>query len=442
MAMAEKLSIDPDEFSVDVQWPLKPEAGGDLLLDASLARFELKAGISALTSYLTDEGIKNSYLTIPTYHFVEWLAQNWWSFLYEPRKDDRSDADSEFRSRHWLGFARNGFALPDVMFIPSGETMEINARQTYLRFAKLSFTQEGSSIVRTQDVRAELAKFIQIVLSHMSEMGITGSEAHEAWQRILDTPAEEESYCRLIGAMGLSPYVEHPAIDKALDGISASITSSVLTDLCEATTLGSFAHAAEFTGRISDALSKSPSIGVEPLLGIKTPVDNVRQAYEWGYNAASQARQALGIGHDNPVGRSDFFSKLGFSPSDTADIDRPVSTVFPIQGATSRSDKTIKLALSSGTDKEFSAARASFLAWTSGDKESRLVTTARTRQQRASRAFGAELLAPAEFLKKRLGREKDVSPFALDKVSAEIGVASTIVRLQAKNIGYRILEAA
>jgi hypothetical protein len=127
---------------------------------------------------------------------------------------------------------------------------------------------------------------------------------------------------------------------------------------------------------------------------------------------------------------------------DTSDIGSPVSTVFPIQGATSRLDKTIKLALSSGTDKEFSVARASFLAWTSGDHESRLVTTARTRQQRASRAFGAELLAPADYLKKRLGREKDVSPFTLDKVSGEIGVASTIVRLQAKNIGYRILEAA
>jgi hypothetical protein len=442
MAMAEKFSIEPDEFSVDVQWPLMPEPGGNRLLDASLARFELKAGMSALTSYLTDEGIQNSYLTVPTYYFVEWLAQNWWSFLYEPRKDDRSDADSEFRSRHWLGVARNGFALPDVMFVPSGETMEINARQTYLRFAQLSFTQEGSSIVRTEDVREELAKFIQAVLSHMNEEGITSSEAHEAWQRVVDTSAEEEGYCKLIGAMGLSPYVEHPAIDKALDGISETITSSVLTDLCEATTLGSFAHAAEFTGRISGALSKSPSIEVESLLRIKTPVDNVRQAYEWGYNAASQARQALGISHDSPVGRSEFFKKLGFNPMDTPDIGSPVSTVFPIQGATSRLDKTIKLALSSGTDKEFSAARASFLAWTSGDRESRLVTTARTRQQRASRAFGAELLAPADFLKKRLGREKDVSPFTLDKVSGEIGVASTIVRLQAKNIGYRILEAA
>jgi hypothetical protein len=149
-----------------------------------------------------------------------------------------------------------------------------------------------------------------------------------------------------------------------------------------------------------------------------------------------------GISHEDPNGRSEFFKKLGFDPKSSTDLGNPVSTVFPIQGAVSRADKQVKLALSSGTDKEFSAARASFLAWLSGDTDSRLVTTSRTRHQRASRAFGAELLAPANYLKKRLGRERDVSPFTLDKISSEIGVTSTIVRLQAQNNGYRILEAA
>ena len=34
--MAEELSIKPDDFSVDVQWPSAAEAGGNELLDASL----------------------------------------------------------------------------------------------------------------------------------------------------------------------------------------------------------------------------------------------------------------------------------------------------------------------------------------------------------------------------------------------------------------------
>jgi hypothetical protein len=208
MAMAEKLSIAPDTFAVDVQWPSAPEAGGNNALDSSLARFEIKAGSSALTSFLTDEGLKNTYLTVPAYYLVEWLAQNWWSFLYEPRKDDRSDADSEFRSRHWMGIPRNGFALPDLMFAPSGETMEVISRQAYLRFAHVSFTEATGAIVRTVDVRDQFSNFIEAVLARMSEQGVKDSEAHTAWKRVVDTSSDDELYCRLIGSMGLSPYVE------------------------------------------------------------------------------------------------------------------------------------------------------------------------------------------------------------------------------------------
>src|SRR5438552_11821241 len=125
MAMAEELSLKPDEFVINMEWPAAPEAGGNELLDASIARVEMRSGPSCLTSFLMDAGPKNTALTIPTYYLVEWLTQNWWSFLYEPRKGGDSETEAEFRSRHWLGTPRNGIALPDVTFSPTGETVEI-----------------------------------------------------------------------------------------------------------------------------------------------------------------------------------------------------------------------------------------------------------------------------------------------------------------------------
>jgi hypothetical protein len=125
--------------------------------------------------------------------------------------------------------------------------------------------------------------------------------------------------------MGLSPYVAHPEIDTALEGISENIPNSVLLDLCDATTLTNFTRAAEFTERISEALDKSSNIEIGPILKAKRPDDNVRQAYEWGYHAASKARDALGIAHDNPQGRTEFFDKLGFDPRSSADIGTPIS---------------------------------------------------------------------------------------------------------------------
>ena len=66
--MAEELSLEADDFVVDVQWPNAPEAGGNELLDASLARFEMKSGNTALTAFQTDGGAKSTKSTPITKH--------------------------------------------------------------------------------------------------------------------------------------------------------------------------------------------------------------------------------------------------------------------------------------------------------------------------------------------------------------------------------------
>src|SRR5260370_42660790 len=146
MAMAEELQI-ADTFSLDLQWPTNPGKGGNLLLDESVARFQMMVGDKSLTTYQTEKGDKNSYLHIPLYYLVEWLALNWWSFLYEPRKLEGESAGRDFRTRHWLGIPRNGFALPDVTFSPVGDKIEIIARPTFLRFAQLNFVEFVTSSI-------------------------------------------------------------------------------------------------------------------------------------------------------------------------------------------------------------------------------------------------------------------------------------------------------
>jgi hypothetical protein len=163
--------------------------------------------------------------------------------LYEPRKVDREDAEQDFRLRHWLGTARNGFALPDVTFSPAGDKIEIVARSAYLRFAQLNFIEAVTASVAVDKVRSELSSFIEQVLARLSEKGVANSEAHEAWKRVTETTEEEEAYCRLVGSMGLSPYVSHPEIDATLENIAGKISDSMLSDLCEAANIGSFYRA-------------------------------------------------------------------------------------------------------------------------------------------------------------------------------------------------------
>lgn len=443
MAMAEELPI-ADSFSVDLQWPANPGTGGDLLLDNSIGRVQIIVNEKSITSYQTDSGDKNSYLSIPVYHLVEWLALNWWAFLYEPRKLDREDAEQDFRSRHWLGTARNGFALPDTTFSPAGDKIEIVSRPAYLRFAQLNFFESVTASVSTDVVRSSLSSFIEQALGRLTEKGIAHSSAHEAWSLIAKTTKEEEAYCRLIGSMGLSPYISHPDIDVAMEGIASKISETMLADLCQATNLGTFNRAVDLTDNISKALALAKTVDMKELLAARKPPDTTARAYEWGYRATATARDAFKIAHDDPSGATAFFEKLHIDPTTGIEAGVDTSAVPVISGAVAREDSDVQLSLagSNSAHRKFAAARASFLTWSDKEMSSRLVTRARTRDQQASRAFAAELLAPAKFLRKRLGERGEVSPFTLDKISDEIGVAPNVVHYQARNHGYFVAEAA
>ncbi len=439
--MAEELPI-AEPFSLELQWPTNPGRGGNALLDESIARFEILAAGKSLTAYETESGDKNSCLHIPTYYFVEWLALNWWSFLYEPRKSDREEVEQEFRSRHWLGAARNGFALPDVMFSPAGDKIEIVARSTFLRFAKLNFIENLTATVATESVRSEFSKFISEILARLSEKGLTESLAHEAWERVTQTTKEEEEYCRLIGSMGLYPYADHPEVDQDLEKIANRITQSMLTDLCEATSVGNFNRVVDLVENVSQVLDRAQPVRINELLKANKPMDTTQRAYEWGYRAADTARAVLDISHEDPSGAGAFFEKLKIDPSISESSDSSNGTI--LSGAVIRDNDDMRLSLV-GTNKaqrKFAAARSAFLTWSGDKKSSKLVTSARTRDQQASRAFAAELLVPEKYLNKRLGNRTEISSFEVDKISEEMQVAPTVVYHQARNHGYHIAEAA
>ena len=272
--------------------------------------------------------------------------------------------------------------------------------------------------------------------------------AFEAWDRVKATSRQEEAYCRLIGSLGLSPYEQHREIDGALEALSSKMSDTMLTDLCDAANPSSFSSVVKLTDRISQALVKADVVDLRDLLQAPNPANVFAKAYEWGYRATDAARRAFGISHDDPEGSNAFFDRLRLDPDAESNVNSEASFVqvsfAQVSGAVAREDACMRMSLigANSGQRKFAAARASFLAWSDARTSSRLVTTARTWDQRASRAFAAELLAPAKYLRKRLGDGPEVSSFALDKISEDIGIASAVVRYQAQNHGYDIAEAA
>ena len=81
----------------------------------------------------------------------------------------------------------------------------------------------------------------------------------------------------------------------------------------------------------------------------------------------------------------------------------------------------------------FRLARSAFLHHFTGNGKMRrrLVTEAHTWEQRASRAFAAEFLAPAAGLNKRLGGR--ASPSLIDELADQYGVSSYAIGHQIEN---------
>jgi hypothetical protein len=79
------------DFRFQVRWPETPTAGGERLLDASEGRLSIGIQDVSVTAFKSDKGDTGTELSIPLYNVAEWIAANWWSLLFEPRKTDQLD---------------------------------------------------------------------------------------------------------------------------------------------------------------------------------------------------------------------------------------------------------------------------------------------------------------------------------------------------------------
>jgi len=438
--MAQRTKTDgTPEFTLSVEWPSARVSGAEPVLDASLGRIGITVRDTPVTAYKRDRGDTGTTLTIPLYDVAEWIALNWWPLLFEPQKGDQSEDDPDFRDRHWLGTARHGFALPDLWFLPAGNKLELSAESVYLRFARLTFTEPVNESVPLLAARTALAQFVDDVVGHITDRGIRETQLHYAWNLVRETPPDEEQYCRLIGALGLSPYEEHDEIDNLLDKLSDSLDERILADLFQASDVRGLARTSDLAERISVALSTANEVDIRPLADIDFPDDHAAQAWRWGVEATRNVRTHFGISNFDPTGGATFFEQLGLDPTAGTHVAADETIVGQVSAAIERRDASLRVVLAGAQERQrrFAAARAAFLGWSTESGASRLVTRARTREQQASRAFAAEMLAPIAYIRRNAGGGT-ISAWRIEELADDLGVAAQVVQYQAQNNGINV----
>jgi hypothetical protein len=421
-------------FQISSTW--LPRKGGSEL-DVTMAALKFLVGNRNVTEFSEDDGSRCDHLEIPAYFLAEWIAENWWPLLWEPRKSEEGADDQEFVLRHSILAAQHGFALPRVTFVPAGRAIQITANARDAAFADVRFRNTAQASPPRSEVETELRKFVNAVCSRLDESHVRETPLHHAWQLVLDVDGDEEQFCRFAGALGLDPYDVGDRTATLLEKLLATLGERLLMDLCLVASPGTLDAIAASAETAFLGLDSADATDLEPLLSLRVPADNFAvPAWRRGVQAAKQLRSRMDIQDTDPSGATRVFEKLRLH---TDRYGENVAGENSLTGAVARTDREAHVALlqALATQRRFAAARAIFAAWTSDDHQTRFLTSAVTRDQQANRAFAAELTAPYTLLRTR-SRSGKLSQSQVFDLAGELQVGADVVAKQALNNGLQV----
>jgi hypothetical protein len=408
--------------------------------DATLCNLQINIGNHNVTEFKDQRERVSVNLEIPVYFLAEWIAENWWPLLWEPRKTEDDGDNADFLSRHSFLSAQHGFALPKIMIVPIGRSIQVSASARDVQLADVRFLRGGLETLPHASVEQELRNFVTAVAERLSESRVNDTYLQDAWHLILETDPDQQQFCRFAGALGVSPYDIDDSTAALIERLLPSLGERLLMDLCLVSPVQSFPTVAILAEK-AVALTKGVSSStLSPLESLSAPKDNTSvPAYRRGIRAAELLRARLGIKDTDPNGATRIFEKLHIDTGHRADtpnnLDEP-----SITGAVVRDESEMKVALlqSLETKRRFAGARAVFSAWAADTPtESRFMTSAVTRDQQANRAFAAEITAPRSLLKLKASRGR-LTQNAVYDLAADLQIGPDVVQKQALNNGIQV----
>ena len=398
-----------------------------------------------------------------------WIVENWWFLLnesyrfpvrYPSRELARAPRDRTWAQRHSLLAAREGGALPDL-------TLHRDERKVVARWApdgggsihpSLRFTDEGETHLEAADAERGLAETVEAVLSRLE--GFEEPEVaafREDWAAITGATEQERKLCEWSARLGVDPFDPEELSDELAETLSdlvSNLDAALRDDLLDAerpaTLQRDIAWLREAEALAADAgraRNREPALqsrkrerrigGLAAVLDPEAarPGSDAEVAYDLGYRCAAILRRHLSPadGHE-PIGDMDeILVRLGWAQTPSRKMKPEPES--PLEAALTVSSDNAPVAIVADTDQagiRFKLARSIFLRhFARNRRRRRLATEAHTREQRASRAFAAEFLAPAAGLSRHLGER--VSRVEIDDLANRYRISPFVVSHQIQN---------
>jgi len=440
--VSESLSLKSD--------PISQPAAKDPLERQTWSSLRIQIG-NRLASRLWDKTLDDERvaLDVPTFPIAEWLIKNWWQLFNElcpgnsiPESRAMDSAWLGWAGRHCIRSADSSLFLPKLYLYADGRGLVAESRADRpgsLPNMPGEFLTDGVASIDPVGTEAALVQFINQTLRKVE--GIDDDRVERAvgqWHAIVNADPEEIEFCGLSGRMGLDPY-DPEEVSESLSDLFEAILSDgdrpVVRDLTEAAKPGTVEAQWNWIGDVSRSLQLGPR-------SIDLPFDlppSEGSPAEYGYELARRVRAFVGVG-DSPI--------ESVEKTAGAAIGRDFR-VLPRNDVPGREIKAIVGQAGSGEfiaagpappssrGRRFMDARSLFHALATSTESPRLVTGAYSLDQKASRAFAAEFLAPRKALLDKLPGSY-AGPDHVERLGNEFRVSAYAIQWQLENAGVSI----
>lgn len=410
-------------------------------------------GQTHLLSRLISTAAKSERTTIygSVFPLAEWIVENWWFVLHEPsriaephsgRRLAAMAALCPWAQRHNLLAARHGGALPDISLYRDHDAVVAKcfADPIHERDDRpVRFINEAEARLCPRQVEDGLEAFVLQVLARLdSTQDAEVDRLRSEWTALCDSRQNEAELCTWSASMGLDPYDPRALTDDLVELLETrlpQLTPELRTDLVEATSAETVTTELDWIDKVCGEIGDVKPLNPDFEWANGAAHERPKTAHDWGYQWAHRFRNGFQI----EIGPIEDLPKVLHTrcrwPWNTGGDVLDAPPELGLNGLVAADRDGIPRVFHPPRSAEatrFVLARSLFFVpLLRRAVGARLVTRAYTWQQAASRAFAAELLAPAEALRPELNG--GVSQERVQTIASQFGVSTKVIEHQLRN---------
>lgn len=395
--------------------------------------------IPGITSAQLLPPVETSHTSV--YPLAEWIAFNWWSLKADLRPSALPSsvwkwsnvANHEWLRRHNLRGAGGGMPWPDLTLVCEGvATRAVWHGGPGLAGQPVVFLSNGDTYLRSARFFDELTHFVDQVLDRLHDAQVYDTALAKEWLALRDADDEEAAFSAAAARLGLDPYAMTKEAQGELISVSRKLDRPLLDEFLDSADPEDLRTAMNWLEQARQrVLDFSHVTGLGPIGPWRQSLaeaDLVPDDRPWirGYTAAREVRTMLGIAATEQLALDSLIPKVTLAGR-TAGLEgyirySPRDQLVLVLPTGQRSPAAVR----------FAQARSIGLALASNRNE-HILDPASTDLSKESRAFAAELLAPAAGVAQYLSRLPAVTDSAFDAVAARFRTSSWLVRYQYEN---------